>query len=222
MEKIMQKYLKVLEKCPLFEGISGEDLPKMLTCFDAKVISFDKKYTVLAEGSRGGYIGIVLSGSVQISRNDFYGNRSIITGAQEGELFGEAFACAQTELTVTVTAAEPSTVMLIKGDHLLYTCSNHCGFHQRLIFNLMKELAEKNIQLHQSIEILSKRSTAEKLTAYLDLQAKRSKSRSFDIPFDRQELADYLQVDRSGLSVQIGRLVKQGIIKCRKNHFELL
>ena len=218
----MKKYLNILQKCPLFDGISSQDLPKMLTCFDARVESFDKKYTVMAEGSNKNYIGVVLSGSVQISRSDFYGNRSIISSSEEGELFGEAFACAQVELPVTVTAAEQSTVMLIRGDHILYTCSNHCSFHQQLIFNLMKSLAQKNIQFHQNIEILSKRSTAEKLTAYLDIQAKKNKSNSFDIPFDRQELADYLQVDRSGLSVQISRLIEQGVIRCKKNHFELL
>ncbi|MBQ8441118.1 MAG: Crp/Fnr family transcriptional regulator, partial [Clostridia bacterium] len=105
---------------------------------------------------------------------------------------------------------------------ILHTCSKHCSFHQQLIFNLMKDLASKTLVFHQKIEVVSKRTTREKLMTYLMLQAKKANSPSFDIPFDRQELADYLEVDRSGLSSQIGKLCKEGVIKARKFHFELL
>jgi len=112
--------------------------------------------------------------------------------------------------------------MLIECNHILHTCSNNCGFHQQLIFNLMKDLATKTILFHQKIEIISKRSTRDKLMTYLMLQAKKEGSDSFDIPFDRQELADYLEVERSGLSAEISKLKKEGIINNQKNHFELL
>lgn len=195
----------------------------MLSCLGARVIEFDKKYTVIAEGSEAKYIGVVLSGSVQVMQIDYYGNRSILGNAGETEVFMEAFACAEVEsVPVTVVANEKSKIMLIDCSHILYTCSNNCEFHKRLIFNLMKLLAVKNLQYHNKIEITSKRSTRDKLMAYLMICAKRADSNVFKIPFDRQELADYLQVDRSGLSVEIGKLKKEGVIENNKNCFELL
>ena len=112
--------------------------------------------------------------------------------------------------------------MLIDCQHILHTCQNNCGFHQQLIFNLMKGLALKNIQFHQKIGITSKRSTREKLLAYLDLQSKKNGSRAFEIPFDRQELADYLEVERSGLSAEISKLRREGVLRCDRSRFELL
>ena len=219
----MKKYKKVLKNCPLFAGIAEDDLMRMLVCLGATVEEFDKKFTVIAEGNPARYIGIVLSGSVQIARVDYYGNRSILAEAGASEVFGEAFACAETEsIPVTVTAIEPCEIMLIDCSHILHTCQNNCGFHQQLIFNLMKDLATKTILFHQKIEITSKRSTREKLMTYLLLCAKKAGSSSFEIPFDRQELADYLEVERSGLSAEIGKLKKEGIIDCEKNRFELL
>ena len=219
----MKKYLEILKKCPLFNGIAEENLLRMLTCLGAKVIPFDKKYTVFAEGSVAKYIGIVLSGSVHAVQIDYFGNRSILSGFSSGEVFGEAFACAEMkEMPVSIIANEPSEIMLIDCSHILHTCHNNCGFHQQLIFNLMKDLAEKTITFHQRIEVTSKRSTRDKLLAYLALQAKKTGKNAFDIPFDRQELADYLEVDRSGLSAEIGKMKKEGIIDSYKNHFKIL
>ena len=166
---------------------------------------------------------MVLSGSVQVIQVDYYGNRSILSVMGEGEVFAEAFACAELrEIPVSVIADEPSEIMFIDSSHILHTCHNNCGFHQQLIFNLMKDLAVKTIMFHQRIEITSKRTTREKLLAYLAMQAKRAGSDSFDIDFDRQELADYLEVERSGLSAEISKLRREGILENHKNHFELL
>lgn len=219
----MEKYLEILKKCRLFDGIDDDKLMTMLTCLGARVINFDKKYTVFAEGTPAKYIGIVLSGSVQTIRIDYYGNRSILGNTYPSEVFCEAFACAETSaIPVTVIANEPSEIMLVNCDHILHTCHNNCGFHQQLIFNLMKDLANKTIRFHQRIEVTSKRTTREKLMAYLFIEAKRSGRSEFEIPFDRQELADYLEVDRSGLSAEISKLRRGGVLKCHRNRFELL
>lgn len=219
----MRKYFEVLRKCSLFNEIKDENLMTMLSCFGAKVESFDKKYTIFAEGKPAKYIGIMLSGSAQIVRMDYYGNRSILSGVEPSEVFAEAFACAEIRsLPVSIIANEPCEVMLIDCNHILHTCSNHCGFHQQLIFNLMKDLASKTIMFQQKIEITSKRSTREKLLTYLAFQAEKNNSDSFHIPFDRQELADYLEVDRSGLSAEISKLRKEGVIESNRNHFVLL
>lgn len=218
----MKKYLETLRKCPLFQQIEDENLLKMLGCLGAKVETFDKKYTIFAEGTPAKYIGILLSGSAQIVQVDYYGNRSILGSVAPSEVFAEAFACAGMDtLPVSVTANEPCEVMLINRDHILHTCQNHCGFHQQLIFNLMKDLAYKAILFQQKIEITSKRTTKEKLMTYLLLYAKKANSNSFEIPFDRQELADYLEVDRSGLSAEIGKLRKEGVLENHRKRFTL-
>ena len=222
-EKKLKKYLEILKRCSLFNSIDDGDLIRMLSCLGAKIEKFDKKYTVFAEGSPAKYIGIVLSGSVQIVQVDYFGNRSILSEVGESELFAEAFACAEVRaMPVSVIANEQSEIMFINCSHILHTCSNGCGFHQQLIFNLMKDLALKTLLFHQRIEITSKRSTREKIMAYLTLQAKRANNDRFDIPFDRQELADYLDVDRSGLSAELGKMKREGLIDFNKNHFKLI
>ena len=219
----MKKYFETLRKCPLFDRIDDDQLLRLLPCLGAKVEHFDKKYTVFAEGGPARYVGIVLSGSVQLIKNDYDGNRSIVLTAEPSELFGEAFACAELHaMPVSAIAAEASEIMLIDCHHILHACSNACGFHQQMIFNLMKNLATKNLAFHQKIEVTSKRTTREKLLTYLSIQSQKAKARRFRIPFDRQALADYLEVDRSGLSSEIGKLKKEGILLCEKNEFELL
>ena len=219
----MIKYLEILKKCPLFDEIKENDLIKMLSCLGARVLSFDKKFTVFSEGSKAKYIGIVLSGSVQTALIDYDGNRSIISNIGASDVFAEDYACAEiNSIPVTVIANEPSEIMLIDCSHILHTCSNNCGFHQQLIYNLMKDLATKTIMFHQRVEATSKRTTREKLLTYLSIEAKKNSSNSFDIPFDRQELADYLEVERSGLSAEISKLRNEGIIESNKNHFKLL
>ena len=219
----MKKYFDILRKCPLFNNIDDNDFPAFLSCLGARVESFDKKYTIFSEGTVAKYIGIVLSGSVQMIKHDYYGNRSIVASFEPSELIGEAFACANTtSMPVSIIADDPSEIMLIECYRILHSCSNSCSFHQQMIFNLMKNLAIKNIAFHQKIDIMSKRSTREKLMAYLLSQAEKSGSSTFRIPFDRQELADYLEVDRSGLSAEIGKLRSEGVLKSEKNYFELL
>ncbi len=219
----MKKYLKTLQRCPLFQGIDEDDMLKMLGCLGAKVETFDKKYTIMAEGNPAKYIGIVLSGSAQIMQVDYYGNRSILSSVEAPQVFAEAFACAEVgAMPVTVIANEPTEVMLIDARHILQTCCHNCQFHQQLIFNLMKNLATKTLLFHQRIDITSKRTTREKLMAYLMLQAKNAGNNQFEIPFDRQELADYLEVDRSGLSAEISKLRNENVIESHKKHFKLL
>lgn len=219
----MKKYSEILKKCPLFFGIEEDELLRMLSCLEAKVDFFDKQYTVFPEGSPAKYLGIVLSGSVQVIQIDYNGNRNILSEFGKSQMFAEAFACAEIpSLPVSVIANEESEIMFINCAHILHTCKNNCSLHQQLIFNLMKDLAHKTITFHQKIEITSKKSTREKLLAYLYMKSKEKNNRSFEIPFDRQELADYLQVDRSGLSAEISKLRNEGILESRKRHFKLI
>ena len=219
----MKKYFDVLRKCPLFYNIAGDDLRSMLACLGAKIAIYNKKEIILAEGDPAFYIGILLCGTARIERTDYYGNRSIVAHVEPGELFGESFACAESEkIPVDVIATESCEVMLIDCKRVINSCGNACAFHNQMIFNLLKVVAIKNIVLNQKVEVCSKRTTREKLMTYLSLHAKRTGCRSFTIPYDRQQLSDYLEVDRSGLSAEISKLRREGIIESRKNHFKLL
>jgi len=219
----MKNYSKILQNCVLFDEIVDSDILSLTKCLNAKVKVFDKNNIIFAEDSPADSIGIVLSGSVQIMQNDYYGNRTLLSEVGPSEMFAEAFACAGLKsIPVSVIAKETCEIMFINCNRILYSCSNSCSFHRKITFNLMKTLAMKNIVFHQKVEIMSKRSTKEKLMTFLLFQAKKHNSYSFDIPFDRQELADFLAVDRSGLSTVIGNLIKEGIIQNKKNHFELL
>lgn len=219
----MKKYFEILRECPLFAEIKNEDLIPLLDCLRAEVKSYRKKDVIISEGEAARCIGIVLSGSVQIEISDYYGNRTILSTAEPSELFGESFACAEVKsIPINVVASENCEVMLIDCRRVMHSCTNACNFHSQMIFNFMRIVALKNIVFHQKIEIISKRSTREKLMAYLMFQAKRAKQSRFEIPFDRQELADYLGVDRSGLSNEISKLTAEGVLKSKKNYFELL
>ena len=219
----MSDTLSVLKSCVLFDGIEERDFRAMLGCLGAKQYSYKKGDTILREGDPAKCFGIVLSGCVQIVRIDYYGNRSITAKLEAGEIFGESFACAGVpSMMVDVVATEDSTVLLIDAGRLTHTCSNACDFHNQMIINLLRVVARKNLVFNQKIEVTSKRSTREKLMTYLMLQAKKAGSSTFTIPYDRQELADYLEVERSGLSAEISKLRKEKVLTCEKNKFVLL
>lgn len=218
----MKKYFDILCACPLFRDMEQQELPQALECLNARFFFLSKGEAALSEGDPANYVGIVLTGRLQIVRTDFFGNRSILASLVPGELFGESFACAGVKaVPVTVTAVEAAEVMLIDWMQITRSCRNVCHFHQQMIFNLLQIAAAKNLVFHQKIEVTSKRTTREKLMTYLMLQAKQYDSLEFEIPYDRQELADYLEVERSGLSVEIGKLRRQGMIEAERRRFKI-
>lgn len=219
----MKDFFDILRECPLFDRIGDESLKEMLGCLNAKERSYKKGDAVFAEGDKAKYLGIVLEGSVQLVRVDYYGNRSILTNIEPPQLFGEAFACAgMKSLPVDAVAATDTRILLLDAQRIARPCGNACPCHGQTILNLLHIVAKKNLVLHQKIEITSKRSTREKLMTYLLLQAKNAKSHTFTVPYDRQELADYLEVDRSGLSAEISKLRNEKVLECRRSTFTLL
>lgn len=219
----MKDFFDILRECPLFDRIGDESLKEMLGCLNAKERSYKKGDVVFAEGDKAKYLGIVLEGSVQLVRVDYYGNRSILANIEPPQLFGEAFACAGLKsLPVDAVAATDTRIMLLDAQRIARPCGNACPCHGQTILNLLHIVAKKNLVLHQKIEITSKRSTREKLMTYLLLQAKNAKSHTFTVPYDRQELADYLEVDRSGLSAEISKLRNEKVLECRRSTFTLL
>lgn len=220
----MKKNIDIIGKCALFAGIEPENIAEMLNSMEARVITAAKNQVIISEGEPAKYMGLVLSGGVRIIREDYYGNRSIVAEVEPGELFAETVAAAGAEkMPVSAAASEDSEIMLIDCRRMLCCGEKDMNnIQSRLVRNLLRVVAEKNIILNRKIEIISCRTTREKLMTYLMAEAKRRNSSEFEIPFDRQELADYLGVDRSAMSAEIARMRRDGIIENRKSRFRLL
>jgi CRP-like cAMP-binding protein len=214
--------MATISSCPLFEGIEPGELDALLNCLGAKRKNIERGEFVYRAGDAAHSVGVLLSGSVHVVQEDYWGNRSIVAHIEPGGLFAEAFASAQvTSLPVSVLAAENCAVLLIGYSRIITSCSNACGFHARLVRNMMGILARNNVRLTRKIEHVTQRSTREKVLSFLSEQAIAA-GPEFDIPFNRQELADYLAVERSALSAELSRMSKAGLIRFNRNHFELL
>jgi CRP-like cAMP-binding protein len=224
-EGFMENFFENLLHYPLFKGIEPSDLLSMIKCLDGKTVNIPKGSPVFIEGSPARFVGVVLSGTVQVVREDYYGNRSVLAILQFGDLFAEVFSFAGLEtMPVSVIATKDSIVLLLDCKRVLTPCSNSCHFHSLLLKNLLQVMAQKNMALSQKIRYMSQKTTKEKLMAYLLDQAKQHGSSEFTIPFDRQALADYLGVERSAMSAEISKLKKAGQIDtkgpwfCLKEH----
>lgn len=219
----MKEYLKILSQNPLFAGISREDQISMLGCLGAKTVTVSKGEPVFLEGDKAGFVGLVLEGSVQIVHDDYYGNRSVLTHAGVGDIFAEAYACANVPtMPVSGYALQDCKVMLFACKKMLTVCSNACRFHNRLVKNLLQVMAAKNLNLSRKIQFMSQKTTRQKLMAYLSDCAKKAGGAEFTIPFDRQTLADFLGVERSAMSAELSKLRKDGIIETTGSYFHLL
>lgn len=219
----MEKYYDILSKCPLFYDVKKAELHSMLVCMDAKAIDVPKGSSVFLEGDAVQYVGVVLSGMAQVVREDYYGNRSIMSSLQPGEIFAETFSFAGLEtMPVSVIAIKDSQVLLLDCRRVLTICSNACHFHSLLLKNLLQAMARKNLNLSRKIRYMSQKTTREKLMSYLSDQAKQHGSKEFVIPYDRQALADYLGVERSAMSVEISKLKRDGQIDTKGSWFRLM
>lgn len=218
----MEKYFDIILKNPLFDGIGQEELRSLLGCLSARVMTFSKGAPVFLEGDPAGAIGFVLEGAVGIVHDDFYGNRSLLTVAEAGGLFGEGFACAGIDtMPVSGYAIHETKLLWLECRKMLTVCSNACHFHSRLVRNLLQVVAQHNLILGQKIRVMSQKTTRDKLMLYLLEQAKQKGSTEFTIPLSRQALADYLGVERSAMSAELSKLRGQGILDSKGSWFRL-
>ena len=214
--------LSVLRTSGIFSGISEEETEKMLHCLEVRPETFQKDEYILRAGDRVEAFGVVITGKVLIIQEDFWGNRNILAAVGAGHCFAETFACSPgAVLNVSVIAETNVQVLFLNVKRILTTCPSTCSHHNRMIRNLLSELAEKNLRLNEKITHLGQRSRRAKILSYLSAEAQRHGSAEFDIAFSRQQLADYLSVDRSGLSMELSRMQEEGLLEYRKNHFVL-
>lgn len=216
------EYQEIMKESPLFAGIEKKDLSSMLNCLSAQEKHYAKEDYILHVGDHISSIGLVIRGKVLIIKEDFWGNRAIIGDAEPGDLFGEAYACVQgSSLTINAVADEDTTIYLMDVGKILTTCPNGCVFHTRLIRNLLSVLAGKNLMLTQKMEHMVQKTTREKLLSYLSAQSIKKGNADFDIPFNRQQLADYLSVDRSAMSNELCKMRDEGLLTFERSHFHL-
>ena len=214
--------LSVLRTSGIFSGISAEETEKMLHCLEVRPETFQKDDYILRAGDRVEAFGLVITGKVMIIQEDFWGNRNILAAVGAGHCFAETFACSPgAVLNVSVIAETNVQVLFLNVKRILTTCPSTCSHHSRMIRNLLSELAEKNLRLNEKITHLGQRSRRAKILSYLSAEAQRHGSAEFDIAFSRQQLADYLSVDRSGLSMELSRMQEEGLLEYRKKHFVL-
>ena len=218
----MKDYLSVIRSSQLFSGVSEEEVIAMLSCLKAERKDFPKDAFLLRAGDTAESIGLVLSGSVLVIQEDIWGNRNILSKAGLGQTFAAAYACAiGSRLNVSVIAETPVTVMFLNVKRILNVCPSACSHHSRIIRNLLGELAEKNLRLNEKLTHMGQRTTRSKIMSYLSAEAQRLGKYEFDVPFSRQQLADYLGVERSGLSLELGKMRSEGLLDFRKSHFVL-
>jgi CRP-like cAMP-binding protein len=198
-------------------------ISRLLLCLAPTQKHYDKGSTIFAVNDPVIDICVLLSGSVYITQDDYWGNRRILTYIHPYELFAEAFSCAGLEkFPVSVIAAEVSEILMINHKRMLQTCSTECVFHSVLINNLLRILAMKNLAFVRKMEHLTRHTTREKLLSFLSEQAIKAGRSEFTIPFNRRELADYLSVDRSAMSNELSKMQDENLIRYNRNHFKLL
>ena len=219
----MKRYLDVLNKMDLFKDIAEADLMKMLMCLNAKLKHYKKGEFIWLAESDVEYIGVVVAGEVLITQDDINGNRNIIVNVKKGDSFAEAMACSTVQkLPTSVTASVDSSIVLMEYRKIIKMCPAACLFHNKMIENMLVIIANKNVMLTKKLNYVSRRSTREKLLAYLMDEATKFGEKKFVVSFNRQEMADYLCVERSAMSNELGKLAKEGILRFKKNEFEFL
>ena len=211
----------VLKTTAMFDGVEKKDLEKILACIDAKIIDVQKGEFVLLAGDKISHMGIVISGELHIIRECFDGKRSLYGSVMPGDTYAEAMCCAGIdESPVSVVAKTDSSVLVLNYSHILRHCINTCSFHVKLVKNMLKIVAHKNLQLQVRMEFLSMKSVRDKVLRYLESLVS-IQGPNITIPFNREELANYLCVERSALSHELARMRDDNLIEYKKNRFYL-
>ena len=218
----LPQHLPTISSSRIFAGLDGEEIAKALPCLGARLHSFGEGEYVLREGETTTQVYVLLEGGVNVIREDWWGNRNIITTVAPGGTFAESYACTEgTPLAVSAVTTRASTLLTLKARKIMVGCSSGCPYHVRLTQNLVGDVAQHNLALNSKLTYLSQRSTREKLLAYLSDESRRAASPTFTIPFNRQQLADFLSVNRAAMSNELCKMRGEGILDFDRSRFTL-
>ena len=208
---------------PLFANIAPDERTAMLGCIGYHIGSFKRGEVVHFEAENIRHIGILLSGAVDMVKEDIWGGRTLLLRIRKNEMFGETFACGEDNSSlVTFSVSEDARILFLPFDRVMHSCTMACRFHHQLTENMVHIIAKKNRDLMRKVEVVSKRTIREKLLAYLSIQSQEQGTRYIEIPFGRIELAEYLCVDRSALTRELAKMKAEGLIDYDKNCFRIL
>lgn len=214
---------ETLSQCALFKTLSQKELHQLLPCLGPIIRTYDAEYIILNQGEIVQYIYVILEGSVEIGKENFAGQKNIISILSPSHLFAEGIVCTKERLSpVVVTTLTPVTLLLVPYERIIVNCKQNCDFHHRLIHNMMLLLGEKNYYLNTKMDLLLLKGIREKLATYLLLKARKKQSSSFTLELNRTQLSDYLNVSRSSMCRELGRMKEEGIIDYYQNSFKIL
>lgn len=211
-----------LANTKLFHDISSINIENVLRCLQSRLKTYKKNELIFSVGDKTKEFGLVISGLALIETNDLWGNRSILGIIEKNNIFAESYAFTNEKLKVNVIAGEDTKILFLNASSVISRCSKSCYFHTKLIENLLSISSKNNIQLSERILNTSSKTIRGKLVAYFSQEAQKSGSSKFKIPLNRQELADYLNVNRSALSNELSKMRDEKILSFHKNEFVLL
>jgi CRP-like cAMP-binding protein len=212
----MKKFPVEMKNSPFFEGIEETEEEKVLKGLDAHEMTYDKENYILHCGEQVKEMGLLVSGGLLIVQEDFWGNRNLVAKIEPGDVFA---GMQRRNINVSVIAEEAANVLWLNVRNILDADGETEGWKLVLLRNLLENMAEKNLRFNEKLTHMGKRNTREKLLSYLSAEAQKHGTSEFDIPFSRQQLADYLSVERSAMSTELGKLRDEGRLSFRKNHF---
>ncbi len=218
----MEKYFNQIKNSPLFYGMKDEELRGILECFNARIKTYDSGEMIIRQSDVITNLYLILEGTVNIEKDTYWGRRIIISKLSINDNIAMSFvACKAIESTIDAVAANNVKLLVLNYEKCTSMCQNACTRHKVLIHNMFEILAKENLELLQKIENVSQKTIRDKLMTYLSNEARKNKNNSFDIPFNRQDLADYLNIDRSAMSFELSKLQKEGLISYDRNKFLL-
>lgn len=219
----MEQYYPVLKKCALFRKIGEKELGSLIKCLDAQVRSFRSEDYIFLSGDEINYVGIVLTGIVEVMKENLAGNKHIVAFLEPADMFAEGIVCTVTRISpVTVRVKEDAKVLFVPYERVIKSCGNSCAFHISLIQNMMVVLGEKNVKLNRKLELLTLKGMREKIASFLINEARERGSSMFQIMLNRTELADYLNVSRTSMCRELARMKDEELIDFYGNSFKII
>ena len=217
----MKKNFEMVKDNPLFAGVTFNEFETALCCLMAKSISYKKNDIVWLAGTPAQFIGLLMTGSVRVTKNDADGNTVILTDVDAPNFLGEIGVWAELEhFPITIQATEDCDIVFLDGKKITSICSEACPFHKKMIESMLRTISKKAYMLDQKVEMLTKRTIREKLLNFLDEH--RGSEKKFALPYSREEMARYLSVNRSALSEELSKMRDEGLIRYKRNEFEIL
>ncbi|MGL4343606.1 MAG: Crp/Fnr family transcriptional regulator [Cellulosilyticaceae bacterium] len=218
----MESHLNTLLKCPLFKNISPTDLLPLLSCLKTHTKTYDAGQYIFSLGEEVNYIGVILSGQLELVKENMAGNRTIVAFLGPSHIFGEGIVCTSRRISpISVHARTSSTILLIPYHQIVHSCAHACSFHQQLIANMLRILGDKNYLLNTKMDLLILKGIQEKLITYLLGEALKHNSLYFEIIPNRNELAEFLNVSRPSMCRELAKLKEENLIDYHKNNFRL-